>query len=91
MNSITNPDTESTMKLFESNRGVDSSFRKFVKSIRGSEMLKITFESISFDSSVKTLNFPAIAPISITTARMKICEMIILVSMEIIRSKLTQM
>jgi hypothetical protein len=43
-------------------------------------MLKITFDNISFESGVKTLNLAAIAPIRTTTARIKICDIIILVS-----------
>ena len=79
-NNITNPATDNTTKLFASNLGVASSLRKFVKSMRGREMLKITFDSISFESVVRTLNRAAIAPISTTTERMKICEIIMVVS-----------
>jgi hypothetical protein len=71
-NKITHPATNNTVKLFESNLGVASSLRKFVKSISGSEMLKITFDNISFASGVRTLKRAAIAPIMTTIARMKI-------------------
>jgi hypothetical protein len=61
--------------------GVASSLRKLVKSIRGRDMLKITFDSISLESGVRTLNFAAITPIKTTIARMKICESIMVVPM----------
>ena len=79
---MTTPDTESTVKLLASSLGVASSFKKFVKSIRGSEMLKITFDSISFESVVRTFSFAAMTPISTTIARMKICEIMIVVSID---------
>ena len=40
----------------------------------------MTFDSIFFESGVRILNFEATAPIITTTARIKICEMIIPVS-----------
>jgi hypothetical protein len=71
-NKITNPATDNTIKLFESNLGVASSLRKFVKSIKGSEMLKITFDNISFEAGVRTLKRAEMAPIMTITERMKI-------------------
>jgi len=50
--------------------------------MRGREILNITFESISFVSYVRILNFAAIAPIITTIARMKIWDIIIVVSRE---------
>lgn len=71
-NNMINPARDNTTMLFASSLGEASSLRKFVKSIRGSEMLKITFDSISFELVVRTLNRAAAAPISTTTERMNI-------------------
>ncbi len=43
---ITRAETDKTIKLFARSFGVAFNFRKFVKSISGSEILKITFESM---------------------------------------------
>jgi len=80
MKRITVPLIDSTRRLFASSFGVTSSLRKLVKSIRGSEMLNITFDSISFDSGVITLTFAAMAPIITTMARIMICDIMIFVS-----------
>jgi len=51
-----------------------------VKSIKGREILNITLDSISFAVTVSTFTHAAITPIRTTTARMNICDIIILVS-----------
>ena len=48
--------------LFESNLGVTSSLKKLVKSIRGSDTLKINFDKKPFDSFVIIFVLAAIAP-----------------------------
>ena len=73
--------------LFVIRRGLASSLRKLVNSIRGREILKIIFDSTSLESLVKILNFAATAPMTTTTARMKICVMTISVCMSEKRHK----
>ena len=77
---ITNPETARTIKLFIISFGVASSFMKLVNNISGREMLKITFESISFELIVRTPALAAMTPIITTMASIAICTIMILVS-----------
>jgi hypothetical protein len=72
MKKITSAETDNTITLFARSLGVAFNLRKFVNSISGSEILKITFESMPSVSLLRTLNRAAIAPIKTTIARMAI-------------------